>query len=226
MTTLFSSQHFYLSSIDFSGCSSNLCRPLLKFMAAVRYASTTLLRSRSQFNDLLSTVRGISRGRLLLYALSYNAPDIENSLKDISSCSTETIGCLSSPIFLTNASDSQTFSCSIALLDDTLSTPFDISKTGKGPVQVGRWHAFRKEETSNSDHLLDNNVDWNNVWKARNSTNFLPDEMKNIRFVELHACLLYSHCVTGMQRHSSIFPTRHRLNLPMLYKSNTLTRAK
>ena len=150
------------------------------------HASTSFLRSRSQFFSLVNRTHEISRDKILLYALSANAPELEQSVKRLGACAKETIGCLSAPIPLPSekpVSNRPHFTCSVAVLDRDYCKPFSTLKTGEGPLQVGRWHSFRKKNDSQTDAVLDSGsqINWEDIWDSNQKTLSLPPELRSIK---------------------------------------------
>lgn len=147
-------------------------------MSGFLFASTSLLRSQAQLSRLVDLLRGKTNngsGGVLLYALSHNTPDLEQCVKKLGSCADETIGCIAG--LLPTEEKSPYFSCSVALLEHEKCIPFSSLKTGEGPAQVGRWHAFRKQ-TANAVEESEENIDLDNVWR-KDTKRYLPDELKS-----------------------------------------------
>ncbi|EJC98055.1 uncharacterized protein FOMMEDRAFT_171418 [Fomitiporia mediterranea MF3/22] len=154
-------------------------------MSGIVHASTSLLRSSFQFSRLIDTFRDLCKDRLLLFALSHDTPDLEHSVKQLSSCTQETLGCLSGP--LPAKRDNPFFSCSIAVVDKNAGTPFGTLITGGGPTRVGRWHTYATERREHNGDLNPWNsrteINWNEIWSPKSTTQFLPQELRNVRDV-------------------------------------------
>lgn len=149
-------------------------------MTGFIYASTSLFRSQAQFLRLVETLKGRAKDGLLLYSLSHNTPDLEQSVKKLSSCTKETIGCISG--LLPISSTTPYFSCSVAVINrGSDCTTFGSLKAGEGPVQVGRWHAFRKRAADTPDDYEDL-ASLDTTWR-KDTSHFLPDELKGIAYV-------------------------------------------
>lgn len=163
-------------------------------MQGLVYASTSLLHSRSQLIRIIESVRSLCKDRILLFTLSHDAPELEQSVKELSSCASESIGCLSGPLPID--SEQPFFSCSTAIFDKSRCLPFSTLESGEGPVQVGRWHAYDKKRTTPSfDALrgqgLDDAVNWEDVWNTKGPVRSIPQELKNA----LYGVFSYSHII-------------------------------
>ena len=76
---------------------------------------------------------------------------------------------------------------SVAVFDSQVVTPFRSTIKGKEPVQVGRWHAFRRRNESSEELQLPEDstgIDWESVW-ARKSVNTLPPELEALKYVHV-----------------------------------------
>lgn len=158
-------------------------------MSFAIHASTSLLRSRLQLSSLIEHVQEISTNRTLLYALSHNTPDLEQTVRRLSACAKETIGCLSAPVEVTNGkrrSNDTFFSCSIAVVDSESCQSFSTLKAGEGPLQVGRWHSFRKKDDAPENAMLDDgtHIDWEDIWNRKSNPLALPPELLDVVYVE------------------------------------------
>ncbi|KAH8114696.1 hypothetical protein DFH11DRAFT_1543945 [Phellopilus nigrolimitatus] len=152
-------------------------------MSSLVHASTSLLRTRAQFVRFVDHVQAICKSRVLFYTLSHDVPDLEQSVKQLTSCARESIGCLSGPLPLKR--ESSFFSCSVAVFEEDGCRPFSSLKTGEGPVQVGRWHAYRKKNDEDvifdglGGQRLDADVNWEELWNSKSSSRFLPQELQD-----------------------------------------------
>ena len=122
--------------------------------------------------------------RVLLFALSSNAPDIPQTVNQLGHLATQSVGCLSAP------EHPDVVSCSVALLDARKATLFRSDIPGRVPAQVGRWHSPRRtwEETvvpADDSLPLDFGVDWEEVWSKGISTPPLPQELQKLQLVRL-----------------------------------------
>lgn len=154
------------------------------------FASTWLLRSKFQLRQVLdATLRASStRNPALLYALSNDAPELDDILGQICDSTPETVGCITSPLPFKRGSTRSVeglFSLALAVVERESCTPFALENTGEGPVQVGRWHTFRKKNVKDSgvSQLLEENTDWNEVWKGNRHLPTLPPELQNLKCV-------------------------------------------
>jgi len=149
--------------------------------------SETLRSSSRSSTEILA---GISRlrqkfdgdSRVLLFALSSNAPDLSQTVKQLGHLATQSVGCLSVP------EHPDVVSCSVALLDAREATLFRSDIPGRVPAQVGRWHSpkrMQEKTTAPSDDPipLDFGVDWEEVWSKGISAPPLPKELQKLQLV-------------------------------------------
>lgn len=149
---------------------------------SVLHASTSLLRSPSQFRQLVKKVKEVSHDNLLLFSLSHNSPDLENSVKELSSAARETIGCLSAPLPLRDRNPF--FSCSVAVFPKEICVPFSVDKAGLPPTQIGRWHSYAGGKPVDDGIAANDDVGvWGEIWGMNDSTQFLPDELRGTRYL-------------------------------------------
>ena len=113
-------------------------------MSRILQARTYLFRSHSQLRDVITPLRDLYAGHSLLFSLSHNTPDLEHAISQLSSCSGETLGCLSSPLPVENPS--HMFSCSIAVFEKERSVPFSTLESSDMTIQIGRARSYRKQE--------------------------------------------------------------------------------
>ena len=145
---------------------------------------------RSSARSSASILKGISRlrqkldrdSRVLLFALSSNAPDVSQTIHQLQLLATKSVGCLSAP------EHPDLVSCSVALLDARKATVFRSEIPGRAPAQVGRWHSPKRmqEETTvpTDDSMpLDFGVNWEEVWSKGVSTPPLPQELGKLQSV-------------------------------------------
>lgn len=145
------------------------------------------LRSSTRSSAVI--LAGISRlrqkfdrdSRVLLFALSSNAPDISQTVHQLGLLAANSVGCLSAP------EHPDLVSCSVALLDAQKATPFRSDIPGRVPAQVGRWHSPKRmqEKAAPTDNSmpLDFGVDWEEVWSKGVSTPPLPRELQKLQSV-------------------------------------------
>lgn len=163
---------------------------LIPTLSGMFRSATWLLRSKSQLQQVLdATFRASSSpNNALLYALSSNASDLDDILHQLSGSAPETLGCIASPLPFHPQSafaDGALFSCALAIVDRETCVPFALENHGEGPVQVGRWHTFRKKDVKEGGmkRLLEQNGDWNDVWKGSRDMPALPEELQDRRYV-------------------------------------------
>jgi len=148
---------------------------------------------RSSSRSSAGILAGISRlrqkfdrdSRVLLFALSSNAPDLSQTVHQLGDLAVQSIGCLSAP------EHPDIVSCSIALLDARKATPFRSDIPGRVPAQVGRWHSPKRMQDKTAAPTDDSlplgfGVDWEEVWSKGVSTPPLPQEFQNLQFVCSH----------------------------------------
>ena len=145
---------------------------------------------RSSSRSSAGILAGISRlrqkfdgdSRVLLFALSSNAPDLSQTVNQLGRLATRSIGCLSAP------EHPDVVSCSVALLDAREATVFRSDIPGRAPAQVGRWHSpkrMQEKTTAPTDDSipLDFGVDWEEVWSKGVSAPPLPKELQKLQLV-------------------------------------------
>ena len=145
---------------------------------------------RSSTRSSTGIFAGISRlrqkfdgdSRVLLFALSSNAPDLSQTVHQLGLLAAKSAGCLSVP------EHPDVVSCSVALLDARKATLFRSDIPGRVPAQVGRWHSpkrMQEKTTAPTDDPmpLDLGVDWEEVWSKGVSTPPLPQELQKLQSV-------------------------------------------
>ena len=190
-----SSKTLYLAMIDnevtFQIWTSGTRRSLVTSRTRVRMsgilqARTYLFRSHSQLRDVVTPLRDLYAGHSLLFSLSHNTPDLEHAISQLSSCSGETLGCLSSPLPVENPS--HMFSCSIAVFEKERSVPFSTLESSDMTIQIGRARSYRKQEMeyegNSKNPQLHNISSWDRLWDERHSIS-LPKELKNKRYMRI-----------------------------------------
>ncbi|PAV17235.1 hypothetical protein PNOK_0729900 [Pyrrhoderma noxium] len=154
-------------------------------MSGILQARTYLFRSHSQLRDVITPLRDLYAGHSLLFSLSHNTPDLEHAISQLSSCSGETLGCLSSPLPVENPS--HMFSCSIAVFEKERSVPFSTLESSDMTIQIGRARSYRKQEMeyegNSKNPQLHNISSWDRLWDERHSIS-LPKELKNKRNIQ------------------------------------------
>lgn len=145
---------------------------------------------RSSIQSSAGILAGISRlrqkfdgdSRVLLFALSSNAPDLSQTVHQLGLLASNSVGCLSAP------EHPDIVSCSVALLDAQKATPFRSDIQGRVPAQVGRWHSPRRMQEKTTTPIddpmpLDFGVNWEEVWSKGISTPPLPQELRKLQSV-------------------------------------------
>ncbi|PSS37078.1 hypothetical protein PHLCEN_2v1117 [Hermanssonia centrifuga] len=129
-----------------------------------------------------------SKSHSLLFSLSPALSLPPRELSDLVSAfsgASSAIGCLSSPVLLSQAGGHSTAytACSVAVFDRQTATVFHSSIPGREEVQVGRWHAYRKrgQEESGGRSSFNERVDWKNVWQQNASVPALPPGLDGMR---------------------------------------------
>ncbi len=130
-----------------------------------------------------------SKSHSLLFSLSPALSLPPRELSDLVSAfsgASSTIGCLSSPVLLSQAGGHSTeyTACSVAVFDRQTATVFHSSIPGREEVQVGRWHAYRKrgQEESGGRSSFNERIDWKNVWQQNASVPALPPGLDGMRY--------------------------------------------
>jgi hypothetical protein len=155
------------------------------------YASTFLLRSHLQLSKLLSTVKELANGNVLIYSLSHDCPNLEDSVKQLTSSTKESIGCLSARLPL--SSRNPFFSCSVAVFKSNGATPFGSLEAGPPVIQIGRSHSYPSGRLDkNGAEAIDERVfaskeKWSEIWESRDTSRYLPEELRDARSV----CLIF-----------------------------------
>ena len=151
--------------------------------------SSWLLKSSGSFRRLLQNLQQTMRApnqqeeKLLVFAVSSNAPDAENIAGDLASIFQNSVGCLSAPLPL--KAPHPFFSCSLAIVDRKCCIPFKVERSSDAPIQVGRWHSFRKknavevDDMSSLEGLLSKKK--GSLWEGTSSS--LPGELNEARYV-------------------------------------------
>lgn len=143
---------------------------------------------RSSARSSASILAGISRlrrkidgdSRVLLFALSSNAPDVSQTVHQLQLLATKSVGCLSAP------EHPDLVSCSVGLLDARKATMFRSEIPGRAAAQVGRWHSPKRmqEETTvpaDDSMPLDFGASWQEVWSKGVSIPPLPQELGKLQ---------------------------------------------
>ncbi|KAF5380758.1 hypothetical protein D9757_007162 [Collybiopsis confluens] len=138
------------------------------------HLTSVISRSPSAILARLKQINAHNAGTVLFVLSSPNKSSELSTLVDalVNISPHSTVGCLS-------ASPSPgLISCSVALFDTKTVIPFRSTIPGQEKTQVGRWHAFRKKDERETEHLPDD-VDWNNLWKPRSRADELPGQLSN-----------------------------------------------
>lgn len=173
----------------------------------------------------LSTKYG-KRGHTVLFTLSANFPrseDLQSVVEQLTGFnqgkgegkpSGNILGCLTDSfagvsfqqLASTGAKKQNTecagaLSCSIGIFDSAHCIPFRSELTGRTQPQVGRWHAFRKKDETDSDTMgaesrldwermkdsAEGKVNWEHIWNPSSSTtnlsSLLPESLHKIEQV-------------------------------------------
>lgn len=132
-------------------------------------------------------------------------------------------------------------SCSIGVFDSAHCIPFRSELAGRAQPQVGRWHAFRKKDETDSEAMgvesrldwermkdsADGKVNWEDIWNPSSSTtslsSLLPESLQKIEQVImllslliLHSNLLLFHKVPREFKASYLSPQRILTRLHVL----------
>lgn len=150
------------------------------------HASTILSRSSAEIQTYISRLSKRYAKHSLVFALSSNAdaPGLSKLVKTLTEFSSQTIGCLSSP--LPHFEPHALISCSLAVFENSSITPFRSDIPGRASPQVGRWHAFRKKDdsaqTSISEPPPSGDFDWAQVWGNNTQKEGLPSALGELRY--------------------------------------------
>ncbi|KAF8886103.1 hypothetical protein CPB85DRAFT_1420049 [Mucidula mucida] len=173
------------------------------------HACTVVSRSASAVLQHIQKLSGSFTRHTLLFALSPNvaSTDLSNIVSNITALSKNSVGCLAAP---THGPDLIT--CSLAFFDADSCIPFRSTIAGTPIPQVGRWHSFRKKDEL-SDSL--ENVDWEDVWSRRTSTDPLPDELQGVEYPpDINAVVYFTDSSSqGLTSSLSQLPNAARLGL-------------
>ncbi|EKM48877.1 uncharacterized protein PHACADRAFT_59601, partial [Phanerochaete carnosa HHB-10118-sp] len=108
------------------------------------------------------------------------------------------VGCLSAPLLQLEYEGTTTNNptiCSVATFDEKTATPFRSTIPGKEPIQVGRWHAFRKRDEKTSLESLpqeSEGINWESVWAKNRSAPDVPPELRGLRPEDVQTILYLS----------------------------------
>ena len=130
-----------------------------------------------------------SRSHVLLFSISpapsLPADELSELVYYFQSLRAERVGCLSAPAPLTTPAHGYSgTSCTLAVFERDVATPFRSTIPGKETVQVGRWHALRKQELrpEGTQELVEN-VDWESLWAQNVYKHTLPAGLEDLRYV-------------------------------------------
>jgi hypothetical protein len=155
------------------------------------HAVTVLARSSTAILSHISRLSKLYPDHPLAFALSPNvqSQDLSKLVKGLTEFSSQSIGCLSSP--LPGSTSQSLISCSLAIFDPEQSVLFRSEIAGKAAPQVGRWHAFRKKDDVPSQiegqEELKESVNWGDVWNRNTGDNPLPEQLQSLKFA-LYYC--------------------------------------
>jgi hypothetical protein len=173
------------------------------------HLSTTLARTPCALQRQLIKLIDVyaERSRTCLFTLSANFPspqdlaDTVNILKKFNKKRGHTLGCLSDSFSAVDFSKSNhilghenysnpILSCSLGIFKSSRVVPFRSIIPGKTQPQVGRWHAFRKKDSTEDEDEYDLNarvgtdngtVSWEDIWNRSGSKNIpLPEELRSL----------------------------------------------
>ena len=98
------------------------------------------------------------------------------------------LGCLSAPVDFNGprlGSRRAPTVCSVAAFESQTAISFQSTIPGKEPTQVGRWHSFRKRDSTLSRLNIPRDstgIDWENVW-AKTQTEQSPHSIPELNDV-------------------------------------------
>lgn len=147
-----------------------------------------------------------SRSHALVFSISpapsLPADELSQLVSYFQALQPDRVGCLSTPApLVTPAYDKyggMSTSCSVALFDRRMATPFRSTIPGRETAQVGRWHALRKKEEPHQDatHVPGQDVDWEGLWARKDSGHALPGGA-----CKHEVCCLLCHSLSGVLTH-------------------------
>ncbi|KZT28816.1 hypothetical protein NEOLEDRAFT_1129049 [Neolentinus lepideus HHB14362 ss-1] len=182
------------------------------------HASTALFSRPEHLSRYLSRLPKIYRENILFFALAANASsesELSALLADLTSFAPLNVGCLSGVLSQKPA----LVSCSFAVFDKSTSTIFRSTIPGRAEPQVGRWHAFRKkgEPTPPPGSYsvgLNEDINWEDVWKRDVGGNELPDALKELRPESVTGvAYLSDSSPEGLSNALNDFPSANKLGL-------------
>lgn len=138
--------------------------------------TTILAQSPKGILNALAGLHANYRNHTLLFALSSNSSELSELVARLTTFSTNSVGCLAAQ------AQENTISCSLAFFDSQHATTFRSTIPGRAAPQVGRWHSFKKPDTT-PDMEFDQNVDWEDVWSKSVGNHPLPQALQGTRFV-------------------------------------------
>ncbi|KAF8868647.1 hypothetical protein CPB85DRAFT_906012 [Mucidula mucida] len=164
------------------------------------HACIVVSRSASAVLQHIQKLSGSFTRHTLLFALSPNvaSTDLSNIVSNVTALSKNSVGCLAAP---THGPDLIT--CSLAFFDPDSCIPFRSTIAGTPIPQVGRWHSFRKKDES---YKSLENVDWEDVWSRRTSTDPLPDELQGVDPADINAVVYFTGSSPQLHYHNCPIP--------------------
>lgn len=172
------------------------------------HLSTTLARTPYALQKQLVKLTDAyaNKAHTCLFALSANFPfsqDLADTVDILTKFNKRghTLGCLSDSFLAVDFSKSNhiwdhenyskpILSCSIGIFDSSRVVPFTSTIPGKTQPQVGRWHAFRKKDSTDDENEHELNaqmgtyngtVSWDDIWNRSASKNIpLPEELRSL----------------------------------------------
>lgn len=171
------------------------------------HLSTTLARTpRALQRELVKLIEEYTKKKhTCLFTLSANFRNPQDLADTVSILRNKnrgnTIGCLSDSFSAVDFSKSNhiwdyedyskpILSCSLGIFKSHLVVPFRSIIPGKTQPQVGRWHAFRKKDSTDDENEYDLNarvgtnsdtVSWEDIWNRSGSKTIpLPEELRSL----------------------------------------------
>ncbi|KAI0060347.1 hypothetical protein BV25DRAFT_1908395 [Artomyces pyxidatus] len=184
------------------------------------HASTIFTHNPSSILTYLKHLPPELASHPLLFTLSSNTP--QRSLSPLVSALTavstvDNVGCLSAAFPERQASSRQRIACSLAFFDKHTATLFRSTIRGRAETQVGRWHAMRKKEDArqlDSDHELEGEVKWEDVWSRSEREDELPPELRDLSKDNVQAVIsLTDNASQGLTNALRAFPQATKLGL-------------
>ena len=150
------------------------------------HTTTILARTPALLLSHLSRLPKVYSENTLLFSLSTNleADDLSSLVSRLTALSADSVGCLSAPLDGPVSPAKDLIACSLAAF--SRSTIFRSTLPGRPAPQVGRWHAFRKDEDVTATHgqfIEDERIDWEKVWNRTTGEATVPSELQDLSYV-------------------------------------------